>query len=333
MHSPAHPPVRLRLRLCTCTRAHAQIRALQRHGGVKPLVRCNNLQEACAKAACDALEHVLPALAAGSNSAVVQIVLDRANALGLVDDGVLRVLQGSACVRSLHLIGNEVMNDWLQTGVLGTMRNLTELQLLSCFRLDDDTVSAVLATLPQLRLLSIDRCKKLGCPAIRDALPTLTSLRSFSVGGTRVGAESLALACDCLPALRELDVCSLSAFTDKIASAFFTSSTRGEGLVTLLASSTRIGNEGAAALGTQQRLSTLNLAFNPRVSEWSFLRSLTRLTDLDISLNYTVDDEAVAWVARSLPGLQYLNLAKTDISNAGAAQLATLRELRVLDLG
>jgi len=58
-----------------------------------------------------------------------------------------------------------------------------------------------------------------------------------------------------------------------------------------------------------------------------------RLTDLDLSLNYTVDDEAVALLAGALPRLRFLNLSKTDISNQGAARLGALRHLEVLNLG
>ena len=50
-------------------------------------------------------------------------------------------------------------------------------------------------------------------------------------------------------------------------------------------------------------------------------------------MNYTVDDETAGLVAQALPRLQFLNLAKTDITSLGASALASLRELRVLNLG
>ena len=72
---------------------------------------------------------------------------------------------------------------------------------------------------------------------------------------------------------------------------------------------------------------TLSLAFNTRVSEWSFLSSAAQVVDLDLSLNHTVDDGAVGLVCRTMRSLVYLNLEKTDVTSASARELSTLTQV------
>jgi hypothetical protein len=63
-------------------------------------------------------------------------------------------------------------------------------------------------------------------------------------------------------------------------------------LTSFQASRTLLRNEGVALLkGLASSLHTLNLSFNPSISDWSFLGCLTSLTHLDISLNVGFTDE------------------------------------------
>lgn len=93
-------------------------------------------------------------------------------------------------------------------------------------------------------------------------------------------------------------------------------------LCRLALATTSIGNRGGAALGRLgPSLTSLDLTFNPRMSDGSFLRRLTRLIELDLSLNAWVDDEVVGHIATSMPRLQKLSLEKTEVTDVGLAAL------------
>lgn len=93
-------------------------------------------------------------------------------------------------------------------------------------------------------------------------------------------------------------------------------------LCRLALATTSIGNRGGAALGRLgPSLTSLDLTFNPRIRDGSFLRSLTRLIELDLSLNAWADDEVVGHIAARMPRLQNLALEKTEVTDAGLAAL------------
>lgn len=90
-----------------------------------------------------------------------------------------------------------------------------------------------------------------------------------------------------------------------------------------------LGCAGLPALG--QTLTTLDLSFNPKVRHGAFLAHLPRLTELDVSLNAWVDDEAVHCLACA--NLKRLTLEKTSVTDGGIAALsASALSLQHLDL-
>ena len=101
----------------------------------------------------------------------------------------------------------------------------------------------------------------------------------------------------------------------------------------LIASNSKLSSTGAAALCEgSPMLTALALSLCPTIRDWSFLGELKHLADLDLSLNFTVGDDAVAIIGDTMPALRYLNLEKTGISNECTSSLGKLTALRVLDL-
>lgn len=63
-------------------------------------------------------------------------------------------------------------------------------------------------------------------------------------------------------------------------------------LTSFEAAKTMLRNEGAVLLkDVGPTLHTLNLSFNPGITDWSFLSSLASLTHLDLSLNVGFSDQ------------------------------------------
>ena len=347
-------------------------RILARTGGLAPLPHPRTLQQVCEQAVCSDLLAAVSQQAVDVNGPAITAVLNCANERGLIDGAVLAALSEMypSATRAVHLVGGEVSADDLAPLSARKMVALEELRLLSCYRLTDDAVAAALAGVAEenFRVLSFDRCKRLGDDALVACIPRFSALRHLSVAGTRVGPRTLSAAATHLKSLRELDVSSMHAFNDTVAKVALgpgavyhpshtssskrvgggadtagvcagtgTTTERGAadacvGLAEFSATSTHLTNQGAAFLSAHRNLRLLNLSFCPRITDWSFLSALTRLRELDLSLNYTLEDDAVALLARTLPRLEVLNLSKTGISDASAGALGTLSQLESLNL-
>jgi len=106
-----------------------------------------------------------------------------------------------------------------------------------------------------------------------------------------------------------------------------------DALTTLIAELTRMTNLGAQFIGRQKNIQILNLSFNSLIGDWGFLSELHCITDLNLSLNFQVDDAVVELIANNMPHLQHLWLSKTGITNASAPHFARLSKLQLLSLG
>lgn len=85
-----------------------------------------------------------------------------------------------------------------------------------------------------------------------------------------------------------------------------------------------IGDDATAALAAMaSTLTSLDVSFNTRITDGSFLRYLGGLTELDLSLNAWVNDDIVSVIACCMPRLSRLTLEKTDISDEGIAALGS----------
>lgn len=206
---------------------------------------------------------------------------------------------------------------------------LRRLELSACYELTDQVLLPALRGLPELDELSLDRCKRITDAGIAPALAALSKLRLLAVGGTRVSRGTFAAMGE-LASLEDVDVsCLAVGLCDSDATAL----TGGSVLRRVAADKTRLTPKGLAQLMAGGMAQTLSLSFNTRVNDWSALGLSPYITELDLSSNFTVDDEAMDVIASVIPLVEYCNLEKTDITDHAAAAFRTLVRLRVLNLG
>lgn len=329
-HPPvAAPPARTPTKRALIDTTTEGIRALQRWGGLRPLSDLASLTALCVDAVVancvdpaylgECVLRIPPQL--------LQTVVMSLGSAGHLSAAHLDVLRGSS-VQRVVAYGAGIPEHRLDS--LADFPRLTDLQLSSVFWLTDELLVEVLQGLPQLVRLSVDRCKHVSDASLSVALPTLPHLAHLSVSGTRASVATFAVA----PLeLESLDAsCLFQPFSDTDAAALQARGCRK--IEFLLVSSTKLTGVGATTLMqcVSPDLHTLSMAFNTRMSDWGCLATGTRVVDLDLSLNHSVDDGVIAVIGRSMPSLVYLNLEKTDITSACAPSLARLTQLHTLDL-
>eukprot|EP00127_Corallochytrium_limacisporum_P006283 Clim_evm27s224 gene=Clim_evmTU27s224 len=230
-------------------------------------------------------------------------------------------------ISSLSLVGSPVDCEWL--AVIQQFTCLRKLDLSHSYTIESGDVSDCLSCLSNLEFLSLERCKKIKDPAL-EPVSSMTELKTLRVDGTLVTIKGVLKAIKNLKQLTYLDVTGIKITQDNmecLASAKFV-----PGLRDLFISGTSLNCQSASYMEAFRSLERLEMSFFPRVQDWSFMACLSKVQDLDLSLNVNIDDQALGVVAREMPDLKHLILAKTDISSHGLEHLVDLDMLTTLDL-
>merc|ERR1712070_650289 len=150
-------------------------------------------------------------------------------------------------------------------------------------------------------------------------------MRLLAVGGTRVGRDTFSEIGQ-LESLEDVDVsCLAVGLCDSDAAVM----TKRASFRRIAADKTRLTSQGLGHLMARGEVQRLSLSFNTRVDDWSALSLGQSIVNIDLSNNFTVDDEAIEAIAKAIPLVEYLNLEKTDITNRAAVAFRNLIRLRV----
>lgn len=152
-------------------------------------------------------------------------------------------------------------------------------------------------------------------------------LKALSVGSTRVTDNGLKE----LKALSALHYLSLSSdgITEKGLQEL-----KSLKLSELNVSSCKLGNEALKPIGEIRSLKRLFIGHNNITAEGlSNLANLRKLELLSLDSCKKIDDKAVAFIAKTWPKLEKLDVSETDVSPAGLKIISTMKDLEELKVG
>eukprot|EP00912_Choanoflagellata_sp_UC4_P000191 UC4_evm2s125 len=305
----------------------AEQRLLHHTGGLKEFsTACPSLSSLAVAACCDyqaEVSHCFVYLRQTALQSVISELCDR----GTMNLKILQSLAGSS-VTSISLSGAAVTDLWIKACY--RFEKLQHLSLTACYNVSSQAIGEMPLNIARsLVSLTINRSKKINDTAISHLVRHMKKLRSLSVSGTWLSFDTLHQIKD-LPALKEIDISSLPCVDDSLAAQLFSKTA----LRAIICDESKIKGEAAKALSSSS-IEVLSLKLSPGVDNWCpVLKKLTRLVDLDLSLNYKVDDAVFQCIADNLPHLLFLNVARTSIEEVTGAltKLGSRGLLKALDM-